>query len=83
MSFLPGFQIKKIHKSIKKILKLAIKMRGTSDSDYRDADGKRGNFQKVLQVYRRTGQNCKKCVNKIKRIKLAQRSAFFCKNCQV
>jgi len=76
-------EIKKIHKSIKKILKLAIKMRGTSDSDYRDADGKRGNFQKVLQVYRRTGQNCKKCVNKIKRIKLAQRSAFFCKNCQV
>lgn len=75
-------EIKQIHKFIKKVLLLAIKMRGTSDSDYRDASGAPGNFQKVLKVYRRAGEKCKKCNAKISRIKIGQRSAFYCQNCQ-
>jgi formamidopyrimidine-DNA glycosylase len=73
---------KKLHDSIKKILKLAIKLRGTSDSDYRDTNGAPGNFQKILQVYRQTGKKCRKCGTIIERLKMGQRSVFFCPRCQ-
>jgi len=73
---------KKIYKNIIKVLKKAIKMRGTSDSDYRDTSGAPGNFQKVMKVYRHTGKKCGKCDTIIKRIILGQRSAFYCPRCQ-
>lgn len=73
---------RKLYNSIKKILKKAIKYRGTSDSDYRDTSGAPGNFQKVLRVYRREKQKCKKCGTIIKRVKIGQRSAFYCPRCQ-
>jgi formamidopyrimidine-DNA glycosylase len=74
---------KKIFLATKKILKLAIKMRGTSDSDYRDSDGAPGHFQEMLKVYRRDKLQCpQKCGGKILRKKMAQRSVFFCEKCQ-
>lgn len=75
-------EIKKIYQAIKKVLEKAIKLRGTSDSDYRDTSGAPGNFQKVLKVYRQAGKRCKKCDTIIKRMALGQRSAFFCPRCQ-
>ncbi len=75
-------EIKKIFSEIKKILKKAIKLRGTSDSDYRDTSGEPGKFHKVLKVYRRDGKKCKKCANIIERIKIGQRSVFLCSRCQ-
>lgn len=71
-----------VYKSIKNVLKKAIRLRGTSDSDYRDTSGAPGKFQKVLRVYRRSGMKCKKCDTIIKKIKLGQRSAFYCPKCQ-
>lgn len=73
---------KKLFNSIIKILKKAVKYRGTSDSDYRDTAGAPGNFQKVLQVYRRAGLKCRKCDTIVKRIKMGQRSIFYCPICQ-
>lgn len=73
---------KKLHQVIIKTLKKAIKMRGTSDSDYRDTSGAPGGFQKVLQVYRKTGKKCPKCATIIERRKMGQRSVFFCATCQ-
>jgi len=75
-------EIKKLFYQIKKVLRKAIKMRGTSDSDYRDTSGAPGRFHKVLKVYRRDGKKCKKCANIIKRIKMGQRSVFYCSQCQ-
>jgi len=75
-------EIKDIYKCIKKVLAKAIKMRGTSDSDYRDTSGAPGNFQKVLKVYRRTGKKCSRCGTIIKRMTLGQRSVFYCPKCQ-
>lgn len=75
-------EVEKIFKQIKKTLKKAIKMRGTSDSDYRDTSGKPGGFHKVLKVYRRDGKKCKKCGSIVKRIKMGQRSVFYCSRCQ-
>ncbi|MCX6800223.1 MAG: DNA-formamidopyrimidine glycosylase [Candidatus Falkowbacteria bacterium] len=71
-----------IFRAIKKVLNLAIELRGTSDSDYRDTAGMLGGFQKVLKVYRRENKPCLNCGLLIKRFKLAQRSVFYCEKCQ-
>ncbi|PID51630.1 MAG: DNA-formamidopyrimidine glycosylase, partial [Candidatus Moraniibacteriota bacterium] len=76
---------KNLHKQVVKVLQKAVKHRGTSDSDYRDVDGAPGGFQKLLKVYGRTGQKCKRrsCDGEIVRQKIGQRSAFYCNKCQV
>ena len=42
-----------LHQAIREILTLAIEHRGSSISDYVDADGKRGDFQVLHRVYGR------------------------------
>jgi formamidopyrimidine-DNA glycosylase len=76
-------EIKNIFQSINKVLNKAIRLRGTSDSDYRDTSGAPGGFQKVLKVYQRDGAKCRGCGTMVKRIKMGQRSAFYCPKCQV
>lgn len=75
-------ELKKIFSSMKFILKKAVKLRGSSVGGYRDASGKPGRYGEAILVYRRTGEPCKRCRSKIKRIKLGQRSAHFCPQCQ-
>lgn len=73
---------RKIFQAIAKIIRKAIKMRGTSISDYRDAGGKQGQFQKMLKVYGRAGKKCAKCGTIIERSVIGQRSTFHCPICQ-
>jgi formamidopyrimidine-DNA glycosylase len=68
--------------SIVKVLRHAIRLGGSSVSDYVDADGARGFFQLRHRVYRRTGQPCLVCTTPIRRITLAGRSTHFCPLCQ-
>lgn len=75
-------EAKKLYATIQKVLKKAIQLRGTSDSDYRDTSGAPGSFQKALKVYRRDGKKCKKCDTMILRKKIGQRSVFYCPKCQ-
>ncbi|OGD67654.1 hypothetical protein A2442_03720 [Candidatus Campbellbacteria bacterium RIFOXYC2_FULL_35_25] len=75
-------EIEKIFKAINLILKKAVRMRGTSDVDYRDTEGKPGSFQNVLRVYGRDGERCLGCRGLVIREKLGQRSIFFCPKCQ-
>lgn len=76
-------EIKKIHENIKKILKEAIEKRGTSISDYRDTEGKKGFYADYRRVYGKEGMSCpKKCKGIIERIKIGGRSSYFCPQCQ-
>ena len=62
-----------------KILKKAIEARGTSDSDYRDPSGRKGQYQDILYVYGLEGEKCqKKDGGIITRLKIGGRSAHFC-----
>ena len=72
----------KLFKAIKKILEKAVKLRGTSDSDYRDTAGAPGRFQEILKVYRRAGKKCSRCDTIVLREKIGQRGTFFCPVCQ-
>ena len=75
-------ELKSLYQSIKKVLQLGVNLGGESFSDYRKPDGSKGNFDAERKVYKREGQKCQRCKTKIKRIKVAQRSAFFCPKCQ-
>lgn len=75
-------ETKLLYGAIKKVLKLGAKLGGESFSDYRKPDGSKGDFDTERKVYRREGQKCFRCGQKIKRLKVGQRSAFFCPNCQ-
>ena len=75
-------ELKSIFEAIKKILKKAIKLRGTSTSDYRDTAGKKGKYTEARLVYQREGEKCSRGNGVIKRIKIGGRSAHFCPVCQ-
>ncbi len=68
--------------AIQQVLKLSIKHRGTSFSDYRDASGAKGNYLSKLKVYGRAGQPCPRCGRPIKKTKLGGRGTHYCENCQ-
>ncbi|MBU2101435.1 bifunctional DNA-formamidopyrimidine glycosylase/DNA-(apurinic or apyrimidinic site) lyase [Patescibacteria group bacterium] len=75
-------ELKRILINTRKILKKAIKLRGTSVGDYRDTAGEPGKYGKEILVYRKTGQPCPRCKTLIQRTVLGQRSAHFCPQCQ-
>ena len=75
-------QKKKLSLAIPRILRAAIRMRGTTLNDYRDPDQRRGQFQEKLQVYQRGGQPCSICGTTIRRMVVAQRGSHFCPECQ-
>lgn len=75
-------EIKKIFEGIKNILPKALKLRGTSDNDYLDALGEKGEYAARLMVYGREGEKCRKCAGIVQRIKIGSRSAHFCPKCQ-
>lgn len=68
--------------AIKKVLRLSIKYRGTSFSDYRDATGSKGNFLSKLKVYGRANQTCVKCGRLIVKTRLVGRGTHWCEKCQ-
>ena len=71
-----------LHDAIQTVLKEAISRRGTTLSDYRDAEGQRGENQDHLVVYGRGEQPCVQCGLPIQRIIVGQRSTHYCPRCQ-
>jgi formamidopyrimidine-DNA glycosylase len=75
-------ELEKIFIESEKIIKDAIKYRGTTFSNYVDGSGKRGNYYDRLKVYHRQGESCLNCGSIIKKIKLGGRGTHFCEKCQ-
>jgi formamidopyrimidine-DNA glycosylase len=68
--------------ALRKVLRRAIRHRGSSVDDYVDAEGMKGGFQKLLAVYGRTDEPCRRCRTPIRRSTLSQRGTFYCPACQ-
>jgi len=75
-------ELKLIYGAMRDILPKAIELGGESFSDFRNIDGGKGFFDKERKVYRKEGENCPRCGDIIKRIKIGGRSAHFCSSCQ-
>jgi formamidopyrimidine-DNA glycosylase len=75
-------QLERLRLALREVLEHAIRLGGSSVSDYVDAEGVRGFFQLEHCVYQRTGQPCRVCKTPIKRITVAGRSTHYCPHCQ-
>ncbi len=67
---------------IKKVLNASLALGGTTANNYLDANGQRGGFLDLLQVYGRAGEPCRTCATPIKKITLAGRGTHYCPQCQ-
>lgn len=75
-------EIKEIYNAINIILNKALKLLGTSISDYRRVSGEKGDYQNHTLVYGKKGKKCPDCDGTIKYVKIAQRGTFYCPLCQ-
>jgi formamidopyrimidine-DNA glycosylase len=75
-------ELRRLGKAIREVLLEAMGHRGSSFRDYVDAEGRGGQHQWHVKVYRRTGEPCCNCGTPIERIKVSGRSTHFCPRCQ-
>ncbi len=81
-------EVKKIYQSIKKVLKHAIRHKGTTfgtqlEGHYVDSEGRQGNYLDFLKVYQREGEKCVGCPKGIiEKKNVAGRGTRFCTACQ-
>jgi formamidopyrimidine-DNA glycosylase len=75
-------EIKNLLSAIKKVIKKAIKLQGTSFRFYIKPDESKGSYQEEFLVYQRKNKKCLRCKSKIKYIKIGGRGTFYCPNCQ-
>ncbi len=75
-------EIERLRRALRSALQDGIKNLGTSISDYRRTDGNKGNFQKMLFVYGREGEPCRRCGSAIRLRKIGNRGTRYCPKCQ-
>ena len=75
-------QIEQLVIEIKRILKQAIDLGGSTLRDYTNAMGENGYFQQTLLAYGRAGEMCVNCETTLENLKLGQRASVFCPECQ-
>jgi formamidopyrimidine-DNA glycosylase len=75
-------QLAVLHRAVREVLTAAIRLRGSSISDFVDSDGNHGEFQLRHRVYQREAKPCFRCKEKIRRVIVAGRSSHFCPRCQ-
>jgi formamidopyrimidine-DNA glycosylase len=77
----PG-ELAGLRRAIRRVLQHAILDRGSSISNFVDAEGQPGEYQRRHRVYSREGKPCVRCGTKIQRAIVAGRSSYFCPRCQ-
>jgi len=75
-------ELRELYKAVIYVLKKGVELGGESFADYRNIEGKKGEFDDERKVYRREGGKCARCKTPIKRVKIGGRSAHFCPVCQ-
>jgi formamidopyrimidine-DNA glycosylase len=75
-------EVRRLYRAMQQILKEAIRLKGSSISDYQDVDGREGTFQARHRVYQRDGKKCFRCGSLIRHATVAGRSSHFCLRCQ-
>ena len=75
-------QVEKLVVEVKRILKQAIDLGGSTLRDYSNAMGENGYFQQTLLAYGRAGEMCVNCETTLENLKLGQRASVFCPQCQ-
>ena len=69
-------------RSVREVLRAAIKQGGSTIKDFRQAEGLSGYFQNQLKVYGRKAEPCRQCQSPIRSKNLGGRSTYWCSSCQ-
>ncbi len=72
-----------LYHALRQVLRQGIENRGTTLTAYRDAEGREGENQDYLRVFRRAGQPCPRCGTPIERTVVGGRGTYFCPKCQI
>jgi formamidopyrimidine-DNA glycosylase len=77
-------EVRRLSRAVSEVLQEAIKDRGTtlSDGEWRDLYDEPGEHQNALAVHGREGQPCRRCRTPIERVRIGQRSHYYCPQCQ-
>jgi len=76
-------EIGRLYDAIRKVLRRAIDLRGTTfDGLFVRPEGERGRQQERLQVYGQAGLPCVQCGTSVERIVVSQRGTHYCPRCQ-
>ncbi len=83
-SSLSGDEVGRLSAGIRHVLSTAVTRHGTTlqDEQFKGLEGRMGENQGYLAVFRRTGQECPRCRHPVQRIRLGGRGTHFCANCQ-
>lgn len=79
----PAAKIKLLFIAIQAVLTQSIAEGGSSDRNYVDAAGNRGQYLKFANVFRREGQPCTRCSTVLIKTRVATRGTHTCPKCQV
>ncbi|NLL89946.1 MAG: bifunctional DNA-formamidopyrimidine glycosylase/DNA-(apurinic or apyrimidinic site) lyase [Dehalococcoidales bacterium] len=75
-------EIKQLHQAIREVLRLGIKNKGASVTNYFRPDGETGTAHRQFKVAHCKNKPCPVCGTPLERIRLHQRGTYFCPNCQ-
>jgi formamidopyrimidine-DNA glycosylase len=75
-------EFRALHKAVVSVLTRALEYCLHPQPDFRDAHWWFNGLEKMLRVYGREGLPCRRCGSKIRRVKQAGRSTYFCAACQ-
>jgi formamidopyrimidine-DNA glycosylase len=81
-SSLSDKELRALYRATQHILNEAIRLKGSSVSNYVDSEGQPGKMQQRHRAYQRDGEKCSRCGTLIGRIVVAGRSTHFCPHCQ-
>ncbi|MDD4923584.1 MAG: DNA-formamidopyrimidine glycosylase [Dehalococcoidales bacterium] len=79
---LTGEEIEALHRAIQDVLRLGIKNKGASVTNYFRPDGETGTAHKQFKVAHCKDKPCPVCRTPLERIRVHQRGTYFCPNCQ-
>jgi formamidopyrimidine-DNA glycosylase len=74
--------LKRLHRGIRRALRLGIERQGASLRDYAQPDGVSGGMQHEFRVYGREGEPCDRCGAPIAKTRVAGRGTHYCPRCQ-
>jgi formamidopyrimidine-DNA glycosylase len=77
-------EVRRLSRAVGEVLQDSIKNRGTtlSDGEWRDLYDEPGEHQESLLVHGREGEPCRRCRTPVERIRVGQRSHYYCPQCQ-
>lgn len=75
---IPKTRLVILHQSLRDVLNLSIKNGGSTDRNYVNAKGERGNYLEFAQVFRKAGKPCPRCGTDIIKIRVAGRGTHIC-----